>query len=389
MERINTKICFELTYGLAPNGKLIPVVEAERGLKCNCKCPNCNLPLEARKGNKRKAHFAHYGGKKDKQDLKTCYMTALHKLAEQIICEKKCVMLPSMSIIPERIVYFEKVELEKRIDRPDLQPDIVGITHGGDRYLIEIKNTSAVNDEKKEKIYTDDLKCLEIDVSKQTLDGLEDFLILSSKSRIWINNSEYVREIMKHYRKNGSALGKNISFCKNKCQYRLDCEFMRWKRDTVTYMGKLYNICRNPNINKEKDIDKGVVNQEKVEVQSFLFSDMVVPEKIHKKYEPKYCLCPWQKCNNTTIFDEYYNLLKPNIAFYDDGIIKTKILNYYKGENKFVVIHADINDKSKYIFRVTGVYMSNNHIVHQNISKQDLESKATNDAKIWLNKQYN
>lgn len=376
--------CYDLTYGLTPSGKMISVEDAERGLKCNCTCPNCHARLKARKGKVRTHHFAHHDC--EDHDAKACYMTALHKLAEQIICEKKCVMLPSMSIIPEKNVYFEKVELEKRIDRPDLQPDIVGITYGGDRYLIEIKNTSAVNDEKKEKIYKDNLKCLEIDVSKQTLDGLEDFLILSSESRIWINNSEYVREILEQYRKIGSVKGKNINFCNNKCQYRYGCGLMRWKKDTVTYNGKLYNICTNPNINIEKDINKEVVKQEKVEVQPFLFPDMVVPEKIHKKYEPKYCLCPWQKYNNTTIYDEYYKLLKPTIAFYDDGHIKTTIVNYFKGENKFVVIHVYKIHSSKYNFVVTGVYVLDHNLCHKKIGEYAEEKHASRLAIEWLNK---
>ena len=55
-------------------------------------------------------------------------MTALHKLAEQIIEEEKSVMVPAYKEICQQKISFEKVEIEQRVERKDLQPDIVGIT---------------------------------------------------------------------------------------------------------------------------------------------------------------------------------------------------------------------------------------------------------------------
>lgn len=47
-------------YGVAENtGELIAVNDVERGLACGCICPSCGTCLEARKGQKKKHHFAH------------------------------------------------------------------------------------------------------------------------------------------------------------------------------------------------------------------------------------------------------------------------------------------------------------------------------------------
>lgn len=161
----------------------------KRGLACGCFCPKCNARMIANLGQIKRPYFSHYPG----TECHGAYMTILHKLAEEIIAREKMVMGPLYkSILPERIV-FEEVEIEERKDRPDLQPDIVGITKDGQRWHIEIKNTSEVNDDKERKIRESNITCLEIDVSSQIADEntLRDFLINSKENRRWINNPIY------------------------------------------------------------------------------------------------------------------------------------------------------------------------------------------------------
>ena len=75
----------KLTYALDAFGKMVYIGSVERGLSCNCRCPKCNESLVAKLGHEggRQAHFAHRKG----SDCHGSYMTALHKLAEQIIEE--------------------------------------------------------------------------------------------------------------------------------------------------------------------------------------------------------------------------------------------------------------------------------------------------------------
>lgn len=179
----------KLTYALDEHERMVSINAVERGLKCNCCCPKCKEHLVAKLGKEggRQPHFAH---KKD-SDCHGAYMTAIHLMAEQIIQEKKAIMLPAFNIVKARKISFVKVELEKRIERKDLQPDIVAETEDGKRWIIEIRNTHEVDDKKKTKIVESGITCLEIDVREQKLENLESFILTSSENREWINNTNY------------------------------------------------------------------------------------------------------------------------------------------------------------------------------------------------------
>ncbi len=178
----------KLTYALDSSEKMVHVSSVERGLSCNCRCPKCKEPLEAKLGyGGRQPHFAH---KKD-SDCQGFYMTALHKLAEQIIEEEKAVMAPAYKEIGRGKLSFSQVEVEQRVERKDLQPDLVGITEDGSRWIIEIRNTHEVDEAKRAKLIESNITCLEIDVREQTLENLKSFILESAENREWINNPIY------------------------------------------------------------------------------------------------------------------------------------------------------------------------------------------------------
>ena len=182
-----------LTYALDSSGKMVNISNVERGLDCHCRCPKCNEYLEAKLGyGGRQAHFAHQKG----SDCYGSYMSALHKLAEQIIEEEKAVMVPAYKEIEKQKLEFEKVEVEQRVERKDLQPDIVGVTSNGLRWFIEIRNTHKVDEAKRTKLIESNITCLEIDVREQTLENLKAFLLESTENREWINNPNYESQIV-------------------------------------------------------------------------------------------------------------------------------------------------------------------------------------------------
>ena len=180
----------KLPYDLDSEGKLISIDKVTvSGLACNCRCPKCKERLEARIGTgKREKHFAH----SKHSNCYGAYMTILHIRAEEIIEEHKTVMAPKYTSkygsVSPRMLEFVDVEVERREDRKDLQPDIVGITEDGKRWAVEILNTHEVDDKKRDKILESGITCLEIDVSSQVVEKLEDFLLHSSLCREWINN---------------------------------------------------------------------------------------------------------------------------------------------------------------------------------------------------------
>ena len=123
-------------------------------------------------------------------------MTALHQLAEQIIDDEKAVMAPPYKrIMPFRLT-FERVEIEQRTERKDLQPDVVGVLEDGTRWFIEIRNTHEVDEKKKKKLIESGITCLEINVREQTLDNLKEFLLKSDDNRKWINCPNYERQLV-------------------------------------------------------------------------------------------------------------------------------------------------------------------------------------------------
>lgn len=191
----------ELIHALSASGKMVyieDIPEEKRGLKCGCICSKCKSPLIAKLGHDvphgKRPHFAH---PKD-VECQGAAMSALHMLAEEILAEEKAVRVPGYKRIPAKTISFTEVETEQRNDRPDLQPDIVGITEDGMRWHIEIRNTSEVKDPKLVKIIRTGITCLEIDVRGHELDRkepLKDFLVKSSDDRKWLNNPNYEKII--------------------------------------------------------------------------------------------------------------------------------------------------------------------------------------------------
>lgn len=216
----------------------------KRGKKCDCICPKCKAVLYAKLGSGelhgRKPHFAHESG----SDCHGAGMTILHILAEQIIEEEKAVMAPSYKCIPPEKLHFIKVEKEERVDRPDLQPDIVGITEDGLRFHIEIKNTSKIKEIKKAKLLESNITCLEIDVSEQPQDKdkLRDFLLNSTDSREWINNPIYDKRIEEKRNKENAEIKKRFEELRKEQEKEKEEEETELKKKLSPYYMPQYEI---------------------------------------------------------------------------------------------------------------------------------------------------
>ena len=59
-ESVKKKSASNIYFAVDANtGQLVHISEVQSGKKCNCNCAACGKPLEARKGNLRRHHFAH------------------------------------------------------------------------------------------------------------------------------------------------------------------------------------------------------------------------------------------------------------------------------------------------------------------------------------------
>lgn len=204
-----------LKYALNSNNQSVYIMDVANGAACNCHCPICRGPLIAKQGKHNTPHFAH---KPDEngvvRDCPGAYMTMKHIIAEDIIEREKKLMFPKYYYVEEQVIQFDSIEREERNDRPDLQPDIVGI-YCGIRFLIEIKVSHAVDETKKQKIIDEKLDCLEIDISDVEIEDLKDFLLGKSVGRIWVNNVTFRNVNNAHMMKRIKKLKKE--YPKSKC----------------------------------------------------------------------------------------------------------------------------------------------------------------------------
>lgn len=84
-------------FGLRNNEIVLieDILQSERGLKCNCICPACKEPFEARMGEVRRHHFAHSGQGCDEVNA---YMMGLYMLLNEYISNGKTLRLPPVII---------------------------------------------------------------------------------------------------------------------------------------------------------------------------------------------------------------------------------------------------------------------------------------------------
>lgn len=213
---LQTGLTIQLKYGLR-HDRIISILEIkpeERGLKCNCTCPGCGLPLVARLGKKKQWHFAHQG---EACDIAAAQQTALHMLAKEIIEDSKKLLFPGVFIekndytddiedyrvqtrIPQTIEYrkaaivkCDSVSLEKRIS--NIVPDIM-VTAKGRGCLIEVAVTHFVDEEKEQKIKEIGLPLFEIDLSdlyksEFSRKELAEAVLYNPSNRTWIFNPLY------------------------------------------------------------------------------------------------------------------------------------------------------------------------------------------------------
>ena len=205
---------FVFSWAEDANGKMVHVDSVPNGLECKCVCPNCRESLLARHGESKEHGFAHHSENR-KANLKICYMVILYKLAEHILQTKKRIHVPSYyGIYEETDIEFTDVKVDSRYEREDKQPDVIGITKDNQQYLIEF--TFQYKVQHKKDINYHNLTCLEIDLSKQTLESLEEFLMKSSEDRKWVNNENYFNLIEKTKRDVKIVSESDCSLCELK-----------------------------------------------------------------------------------------------------------------------------------------------------------------------------
>lgn len=188
------KETLKLPYGLRDSYivHISEISEDQRGLKCNCVCPVCHEPLQARIGMKRIKHFAH------SRNCPNAAETALHMMAKDIVLNNRQILLPHVEFAYEIIKpskYFKYNLAKSEYFIKGIKPDLM-ISDGKNTLFIEIVVTHDVDDEKYEKIKYMNLSVLKIDLEEYyytsiqngTYEHLENHIIHQQTNKEWINN---------------------------------------------------------------------------------------------------------------------------------------------------------------------------------------------------------
>lgn len=247
-----------LVFSWAENadGLMVHVDDVPRGLDCGCSCPRCHEKLLARHGDVNEHGFAHHSETRG-ANLKICYMVTMYKLAQQIIQREKRIHAPSYyGIFKDQEIEFIDVKIDSHYEREDKQPDVIATTTDGKQYLIEFFFNYKVQHNKA--IDYKNLTCLEVDLSNQSLNTLEAFLLSSSEDRHWLNNEVYFNRIEEIY----LNAGKNVKAIPVadciKCELRNSCCAIRYHSSSVVVenSGERYRLCDRDEFNRKLEAEK-------------------------------------------------------------------------------------------------------------------------------------
>lgn len=166
-----------IPYGLSGN-RMLSTAEVSPGLACGCVCPACHGALVARKGSRRRHHFAHAVGN---PNCRYGPETAIHRMAKQCLIEEGRIALPAFTwkecarddlgqeheehglvCAASRITFVSAV-----VEQPwlEFRPDVLAWCDG-DPLLIEIAVRHPVGGAKLERLRKAGLACVEIDLSQ-------------------------------------------------------------------------------------------------------------------------------------------------------------------------------------------------------------------------------
>lgn len=186
-----------LAYGELADGTIVHVNQVESGLACDCICPGCRARLVARKGALKEHHFGHYRSAPCSQALES----ALHKLAKQVLDERRELLLPEVraeigdqELVTHRqeVHRFDDAVLEHHLDT--IVPDVI-VRKGEHRLLVEMFVTHRCGPEKISRIRELDIACLEIDLRKLPRGATREAVaqaLLGQARRTWLHNPKIV-----------------------------------------------------------------------------------------------------------------------------------------------------------------------------------------------------
>lgn len=175
----------------------------ERGLLCQCVCPDCARPLQAHLGATKSWHFQHHV---EDANCSPQPMTLLHAYVRDELARRTSLVIPGTAVTCE--IREDAQTFSVRIDVPEehlaiqsgqaevraggVQPDVVYDLESGSRFALEVLYSHKVDAEKTVKLRRGFAMSVEFDVSDLPASGvglseLEELLRQPSRWT-WLNN---------------------------------------------------------------------------------------------------------------------------------------------------------------------------------------------------------
>lgn len=190
----------QTAFGLK-DGRMCAPADVQYGLACGCTCIGCGAPLVAKKGEKKRWHFAHHNVEMGN----SCAESAIHAAAKQVLLEHNWLRLPGMRVVvfgqatsgqaleessvlsEERVVRFERTCAE--VWENGIRPDVVGY-RGERRLLVEMYFRHRVDENKRRKIGKLKLPTIEVDLSDLDVstgfDAIAQRVIHETRYKSWL-----------------------------------------------------------------------------------------------------------------------------------------------------------------------------------------------------------
>lgn len=186
---------------------------------------------------------------------------------------KKRVHVPSYyGIFKESEIEFADVKIDSRFEREDKQPDVVATTIEGKQYLIEFVFRYKV--QHKQALDYKNLTCLEVDLSNQTLETVENFLLCSDKDRRWLNNNDYFNRIEEVYQKANKHVRIVSEYECRKCPLYFSnsncCAVRNSLREilTIDHNGQRYRLCKSDYFElAKKKLEEEIAERKRIAAQ--------------------------------------------------------------------------------------------------------------------------
>lgn len=185
----------KLKYALYEKKHLVSVDEVANGLACNCYCPACFCKLEAKQGDIREHHFAHY----DKNECEGAIKAELHLITINLLNELKMIHLPPVTLnINGKLTDYKDTVLTNIVqvteERNNNIPRVVVRFRSGKVLFIEVDVQHALDKAQCEKYKNNNQSAIQIQLNHEEIrnpgSSIRQKLTSNVSGKRWINNSQ-------------------------------------------------------------------------------------------------------------------------------------------------------------------------------------------------------